>query len=79
MKTKTKSLQRSRSTDARYAALVKVNLSLHRRIAKLEADLVSARNATTARLENAALDELTDHELQHIIRGGTANRKLKEG
>jgi len=39
---------------AKYAALEAENLRLHRRIVKLEAQLISARNATIARRENAS-------------------------
>jgi len=64
----------TRALEAKCLALERENLKLHRRIAKLEADLVSARNGEIARLENTPPEKLTDEELTYLIRKSERKR-----
>jgi len=72
MKTKAPEIQRT--LKAKCLALEEENLRLHRKIAKLEAQVVSARNGVIARLENTPPDNLTDEELTYLIRKGQKKR-----
>jgi hypothetical protein len=70
MKAKDKARECQQALKAKCLALEQENLRLHRKIAKLEAQVVSAGNGTLARLENTPSDKLTDEELTYIIRKG---------
>jgi len=59
-------------------ALEAENLRLHRTIASLKAQLISARNGVLARLENTPPDELSDAELTQIIRQKSKSRRGKK-
>ena len=70
MKTKEKARECQQAPKGKWLALQQENLRLHRKIAKLEAQVVSARNGTLARLEKTSFDKLTDEQLERIARGG---------
>lgn len=68
-----------RALKAKYQALEAENLRLHRKIAKLEAELVSTRNGLIARLEITPPEKLTDEQLAFLVQGGnTQNRRTKK-
>ncbi|MCX6921934.1 MAG: hypothetical protein NT154_01755 [Verrucomicrobia bacterium] len=68
MKAKKKALEALPPLDAKCLALNLENLRLQRKIAKLEAQLVSERSGTIARLENTPPEKLSDEELTYLIR-----------
>ena len=70
MKTKEKARECQQALKAKCLALEQENLRLHRKIAKLEARVVSASNGMIARLENTPPDKLTNEELTYLIRKG---------
>ena len=74
MNTKRKTTETLRELKAKCVALEEENLRLHRKIAKLEAEVVSARNGLIAQLENTPPDKLTDEELTYIIRRSQKKR-----
>ena len=63
-----------RALRAKYQALEAENLRLHRKIAKLEAQLVSARNGLFASLENTPPEKLTDEQREFLARRGADKR-----
>ena len=71
---KAKAPENVRALKAKCLAFEEENLRLHRKIARLEAEVVSARNGMIARLENTPPDELTDAELRQFIRIGQKKR-----
>ncbi len=70
MKTRKTSSQGLHALKAKCLALERENLRLHRQIAKLEAQVVSARSGTIARFESTAPEKLTDDELTYLVRKG---------
>jgi hypothetical protein len=67
MKANEKVLQGPKTLQAKCHALEQENLRLHRKIAKLEAQLISARNGLIAGMENTPPDKLTDAQLTYLI------------
>ncbi|HWV99846.1 MAG TPA: hypothetical protein VNZ64_09165 [Candidatus Acidoferrum sp.] len=59
-----------RALKAKCEALEAENLRLHRKIAKLEAQLISARNGIMAHLENTPAEKLTKPQLANLAAKG---------
>ena len=70
--------EKNRALSAKCQELEAENLRLHRKIAKLEAQLVSAKNGLIARLENTPPEKLTDEQLTFLIQKSSRKRAVKQ-